>query len=412
MTDIAADFPPLDRADRPRASGRQRVLVVACLTSSLVNFRYDILREIARRADVLACAPDDDPETVEILRGIGVSFQRIPMDRVGASPLADLRTLAALVRICRSFRPDVIFPYTMKPIIYGCLAARLTRVPRRVPMCTALGYVYVDPEPGLRLRVLRWISTMLYRVALPGVQEMLIYNEGDRRTFLRHRLMPATVALSRVPGSGINLDRFPQVPVPEGPPVFLMVARLLRMKGVPEYVAAARAIKRRFPDARCQLVGPFDDNPTSIRPEELERYVAEGCIEYLGTTRDIRPYLARASVFVLPSHCEGISRSVLEAMSTGRAIVTTDGIGCAEPVLEGKTGFVVPVGNADALADAMAKFAENPALAASMGDAARRHAEATFDVNKVNRILLGKLGLGNIPPRDPVPARAATPEPA
>lgn len=183
------------------------------------------------------------------------------------------------------------------------------------------------------------------------------------------------------------------MPLPPGPPVFLMIGRLLRMKGVPEYVEAARQLKRKYPDIRVQLLGPFDENPSSISRDQLEAWVNEGSIEYLGATKDVRPFIASCSVFVLPSHAEGISRSVLEAMATGRAIVTTDATGCAEPVIEGKTGFVVPRGNADALAAAMEKFVVQPERIAKMGAAARQHAETTFDVNKVNECLLSKMNL-------------------
>lgn len=235
-----------------------------------------------------------------------------------------------------------------------------------------------------------------------GVSKVLVHNEGDTEAFREHRLVAPSVPLVRVPGSGINLDRFPHVPPMDGPPVFLMIGRILRMKGVPEYAEAARRLKRRFPEARCQLLGPFDDNPSALRPEQLQEYIDDGSIEYLGETRDVRPVLAASSVFVLPSYCEGISRSVLEAMATGRAIVTSDGVGCPEPVIEGQTGHVVPVGDAKALADAMARFCEDPALVATMGQAARDHAAATFDVRVVNRHLLRALDL----PADPVPAVA------
>lgn len=367
--------------------------MVASLTSSLVNFRFDLLRELSQRAEVLAVAPDDDPATEAKLAEIGVSFRQIPMARASVSPGADLGTLAALVRVCRDFRPDIVFPYTMKPIIYGCLAGRLTGVPTRLPMCTALGYVFADEAPGFRMRVIRMMSVLLYRVSLVGVKEAIVYNEGDKDAFETYRLTRPDVPVSRVPGSGVNLTRFPQVPLPPGPPVFLMIGRLLRMKGVPEYVEAARQLKRKYPDIRVQLLGPFDENPSSISRDQLEAWVDEGSIEYLGATKDVRPFIASCSVFVLPSHAEGISRSVLEAMATGRAIVTTDATGCAEPVIEGKTGFVVSRGNADALAAAMEKFVVQPERIAKMGAAARQHAETTFDVNKVNECLLSKMNL-------------------
>lgn len=374
---------------------RRRILVIASLTSSLVNFRFDLLTELSRRAEVLACAPDDDPATQGKLQEIGVGFRRIPMARAGLNPFQDLRTLLALVRICRDFRPDVLFPYTMKPIIYGCLAGRLTGVENRLPLCTGLGYVFSASTPDARQRAVRLISVLLYRAALKGAKEAIVYNAGDEATFRRHRLVGPGVPVSRVPGSGVNIARFPEVPPPSGPPVFLMVGRLLRMKGVPEYVAAARKLKRLHPGVRCQLLGPFDENPTSVVQDDLDAWIREGSIEYLGHTADVRPYLVASSVFVLPSHGEGIARSVLEAMSTGRAVVTTDAPGCPEPIIPGKTGFVVPVGDVDALTAAMARFVDEPSLIPMMGKAARRHVEDTFEVGKVNRLLVTKMGLAD-----------------
>ena len=388
----------LNSAIRPAAPAasvrsRPRVVVIGSLTSSLVNFRYDLLRALSEKAEVLALAPEHDPATQAALEEIGVRFRRIPMARTGLNPVQDIVTLAAIWKELRRFRPDAVLPYTMKPIIYGCLAARLAGVKDRVALCTGLGYVFIDSDQGPRRRAIRAISAALYRVALKGAKEVVVYNDGDGREFRDHRLMDPETPLGMVPGSGINLDRFPVSDPPAGPPVFLMVARLMRDKGVRDYVEAARLLRRTHPDIRCQLLGPRDANPSSVSEEELAAWQEEGVIEYLGETQDVRPFLRAASVFVLPSYREGISRSVLEAMSTGRAIVTTDAPGCAEPVTEGVTGHVVPIRDPEALSRAMARFVETPSLVQSMGRASRREAEERFDVKVVNALLLSKLGL-------------------
>ena len=383
---------PGSRTDTSPAR-KPRIVVLASLTSSLVGFRYDLLKAMAASADVLACAPNPDPVTEAKLAEIGVAFKIVPMHRTGQNPLQDVRTFRALVRLFRNFKPDIVFPYTMKPIIYGGLAARWAGVDRVLPMCTGLGYVFVDDHCGLRKRLLRKGSIQLYRHALKAVDEVVVYNKADAAEFRRHRLVPPGSAVSIVPGSGVNLDRFAHQPMPKGPTVFLMVARLLRDKGVCEYVQAARLLKARHPEARCQLVGPVDANPSSITIKEVQAWEAEGVIEYLGEAPDVRPHLAACSVFVLPSYREGVSRTVLEAMSTGRPVITSDAPGCAEPVDEGASGYVVPVRNADRLADAMARFVQDPDLAARMGIAARERAAARFDVVKVNAILMAKLGL-------------------
>ncbi|MGI9367433.1 MAG: glycosyltransferase family 4 protein [Ruegeria sp.] len=373
---------------------RPKVAVIASLTASLANFRLDFLRELSHRAEVLALAPDSHPETEALLAELGITFHQIPMTRTGVNPFQDLATLRALYSELSQFEPDIVFPYTMKPIIYGCLAARLAGVERRIPMCTGLGYVFEHENPGFSRRVLRSISVWLYRIALKGAEEVLVYNRADEAEFIKKRLCSSPTRLTIVPGSGINLDRFAVSAPPGGAPVFLMIARLLRSKGVFDYVQAARLVRETYPEARFQLLGPIDANPDSVTHEQLQEWTNEGIVEYLGETSDVRPYLSDCSVFVLPTrYREGIPRTILEAMSTGRAVVTTDAPGCAETVEEGETGFVVPVGDAQALANAMGHFTKDPNLAARMGPAARHRAETRFDVNRINELLLAKLGL-------------------
>lgn len=378
-------------------SGRlPKVMVIASLTSSLVNFRFDLLKEMAKRADVLACAPDDDPETQARLSEIGVEFLRVPMDRTGTSPAKDVQTLLGLVRAMRSYSPDTVFAYTMKPIIYGGLAARMAGVKQFLPMCTGLGYVFVDLEHKLHKRILKAGAVRLYRHALKRVPEVLVYNQDDAAEFRSKRLVGPETKVTIVHGSGVNLSNFPSSPPPKGPPVFLMVARLLRDKGVFDYVEAARQLRAIHPEIRCQLLGPLDANPASVQPQDLEMWRSEGIVEYLGETNDVSPYLAACSVFVLPSYREGLSRTVLEAMATGRAIVTSDAPGCPDPVVESVTGFVTPVRSPNDLAQAMLRFVEDESLVPEMGAASRARVEDKYDVVGIVKILLGKLGLSEI----------------
>ncbi|WP_211198608.1 glycosyltransferase family 4 protein [Ruegeria haliotis] len=372
----------------------RKIVVVANLTSSLVNFRFDLLREMSQRAEVIACGPERHEASEAALRDIGVKFVPFPMSRTGMNPLEDIKTLRALRRIFEEVQPDTVFAYTMKPIIYGCLAARLARVSRKYAMCTGLGYVFNAQNTGLKRRLVRMISSNLYRASLKGVDELLVYNKADEEEFRARRMIGAGTQLSIVPGSGVNLTKYAPSSPPGGPPVFLMISRLLREKGVFDFVDAARALKRDHPQARFQLLGPMDANPDSVGQREIDGWTREGVVEYLGETTDVRPYLKECSVFVLPSaYREGIPRTILEAMSTGRAVVTTNAPGCADPVIEGKTGFVVPMRSPQELSQAMARFLDDPELIRGMGQASRLQAEAVFDVRRVNTILLRKMGL-------------------
>lgn len=375
---------------RPR-----KVAVVASLTYSLTNFRLELLKAlVAAGHEVTAFAPEHDAEVVGTLDTIGVRFEQIPMARTALSPFTDLRTLFVLWRHFRRLKPDVVLPYTMKPIIYGCLAARLAGVPHRFALITGLGSVFADSGSGTRDTLVRSLSVLLYRVALVGTERVFVYNEADRRDAEKRRFIRDPSRIVPVPGSGVDLDHFQRSDPPTEPVTFLLTARLLREKGIVEYVEAARRVRQRFSKARFQLLGPFDSNPSSLSPAEIDAWAAEGAIEYLGETRDVRPYLARCSVFVLPSYYrEGIPRTILEAMASGRAVLTADTPGCRDAVVNGENGLVVKPRSADALAEAMTKFIEDPELAKRMGSRSHELVRERFDVRAVNRLLLTEMSL-------------------
>ena len=378
-----------DKSPPPKVTGR-RIVVIASLTQSLVNFRGRLLEAMVERGyKVLALAPDDDADAIGELARIGIAFRRIPMARTGTNPGADLGTLAAIYRELRRFRPDVTLAYTMKPIIYGGLAARAANVPWRFSLFTGFGYVFSQEIAGAKFAAIRQLSLWLYRRALAGSSGVFAYNDADRADIRRHRMIAAATELIPVAGSGIDLDRFPETPVPGNDTVFLMVARLLREKGVADFAAAAERIADEFPSARFQILGPFDASPLGIAPAELKAWIQQGIVEYLGETRDVRPFLAASAVFVLPSYYrEGIPRSALEALATGRAVIATDLPGCRETVEDGVNGFRVPPRDPEALANAMRRFLSDDGLAVRMGRESRLLAQRRFDVHKVNRTIL------------------------
>lgn len=386
---------PLAAGPVGRRPGRQHIVVIASLTRSLVIFRLELLKAmVAAGHRVTALAPDDDADAARTLAGIGVSFRRIPMARTGTNPIADLRTMASLYRTMRSLSPDILFAYTMKPIIYGGLAARLAGVRRRFAMFTGFGYMFGSEGETVSGSALRWLSVQLYRRALVGASAAFFYNDADGEDIRRHAMLGTGTPMIAISGSGVDLDLYERQPIPPGPPVFLLVARLLREKGILEFAEAARALKTRYPQARFQILGPFYESPLAIGRSDLQRLQTDGAVEYLGETSDVRPYLSASTVFVLPSYYrEGIPRSALEALATGRAIVTTDAPGCRETVIDGQNGVLVPPRDAGALAAAMARFLEDPALAVTMGTRSRRLAEERFDVHAINRALLGALEL-------------------
>jgi glycosyltransferase involved in cell wall biosynthesis len=370
-----------------------KFLLIAGFSDSILRFRGGLLLALQRSGfEVHVAAPNlvpDSPVGAElVVRGFWV--HDIPLHRTGMNPWADFKSLLGLFSVLRKVSPNCVLSYTVKPVIYGSIAAFLARVPNRFALITGLGYAFQGD--GQR-RMLRVLVEGLYRLALRCTEIVFFQNPDDEMLFRARRILALGQRSVVVNGSGINVTEFSVASQPEQPS-FLLIARLLGDKGVREYASAAEILKRRYPDSRFHLVGWIDDNPDAIRREELERWVAQGTLKYLGRMNDVRSAIAEASVYVLPSYREGTPRTVLEAMAMGRAIVTTDAPGCRETVVNGDNGFLVPVKSVDALAAAMEKFLLDPELALIMGRRSRELACEKYDVNKVNAEMLAEMGIG------------------
>ena len=369
-----------------------RVVVVGVYAKSLLTFRGEMLRAMADAGhEVLAMAPQDDGAVRSALEAMGVAFEAIPLHRSGLNPFQDVATMWYLVKRFRRSRADAVLVYAAKPVVYGLIAARLARVPLRSAMITGTGSILAGGR-GLRRRGLSMLLRTLYRTALRFAHLVFFQNPDDERSFRASRLI-GHQRIVLINGSGVDLVEFAEVPLPGPPITFVMISRLIRDKGIYEYVDAARAIRRVRGDVVFQLLGPMDTNVTALTPAELTALEQSGEIEYLGALDDVRPVLAAAHVCVLPSYGEGTPRSVLEAMAMGRAIVTTDVPGCRGTVIEGSNGYLVPARDAPALAAAMSRLLDAPAVLAQMGRASRRLAEERFDVHDVNRTILEAMGL-------------------
>lgn len=364
---------------------------LAMITSqafSLVNFRGPLIAALVSRGTrVYALAPDYDDDLKRRVAALGAHPVDCSMARAGLNPLRDLGDLWRLSRLLRRLAPDATLAYFVKPVIYGSIAAWLARVPDRYSLVAGLGFVFTDDpsarRPGRRL--LRAVVARLYRFALARNRRVILQNQDDLHTLASSGILDARKAVL-IRGTGVDLDHYRLAPVVRSPPVFLLVARMLREKGVHDFVAAARLLKARHPQARFILVGGTDPNPGSVAAAELESWAQEGVVEWVGQVEDVRPWMARASVFVLPSYYrEGVPRGNQEAMAMGRPIVTTDWVGCRETVEDGVNGFMVPVRDPAALARAMSRFVEDPDLIETMGLAGRRMAEERFDVHDINR---------------------------
>lgn len=371
-----------------------KILLIAGLAESLINFRGQLIAAFqAKGLEVHVAAPgfDTPSKTRDVLQAKGVVVHHVPIRRAGTNPLADLMALWSLWRLMRRTRPDIVMGYTVKPVIYGTLAAWLAGVPRRFALITGLGYAFSSDATGLRGWVKRLVQG-LYALALRHAHKVFFQNADDRALFRQLGLLRLDTPSVLVNGSGVDVERYSVAPLPVAPN-FLLIARLLGDKGVREYAQAARVIKMSRPEVSFSLVGGIDENPDSIEETELNAWVREGSLDYLGQLSDVRPAIAECQVYVLPSYREGTPRTVLEAMAMGRAIITTDAPGCRETVVDGDNGFLVPVKSVDALVAAMERFIADPGLVGLMGKRSREIAEEKYDVHKVNAVMLREMGL-------------------
>lgn len=369
-------------------------LLIASFPDSLIKFRGPLLRAlVAKGLDVHVAAPHlvDVPDIRTELEALGITLHDISLNRTGTNPVADLATVAELWRLMRRIRADYVLGYTIKPVIYGSMAAWLVGVPNRFALVTGLGYAFTGEASGKR-GLLRKLIQRLYRFGLSKSRKVLFQNPDDEALFRQLQLLPADIPSCVVNGSGVDVADYALAPLPQNPS-FLLIARLLGDKGVREYAQAARKVKAQYPDSIFRLVGWIDDNPDAIGQLELDEWVSSGTVEFLGKLADVRPAIADCNVYVLPSYREGTPRTVLEAMAMGRPVITTDAPGCRETVTDGDNGFLVSVMAVDELAAAMVRFIESPELVASMGKRSRLVAEQKYDVHRVNEFMLGEMGI-------------------
>lgn len=373
-----------------------KFLLIAGYANSLINFRKPLILALLNQGlTVHVAAPElsVNTEVMTQLNELGVFAHDIPMQRTGMNPVKDLAALLALWQLMRRIKPQYVLGYTIKPVIYGTLAAWLARVPQRFALITGLGFAFMGEGNGQRSKV-RAVVQGLYRLALKRSHGVFFQNPDDEVLFRRLNIISPSIQSHVVNGSGVDVAQFDVAPLSaESAPRYLLIARLMGDKGVREYVRAAQQVKQRYPQAQFDLVGWIDVNPDSITQAELDSWGAAGTVNFLGRLRDVRPAIADCSVYVLPSYREGTPRTVLEAMAMGRAVITTDAPGCRETVIDGDNGFLVPVKNAEALAEAMLRFIDQPELTAQMGQRSRDIAEDKYDVHKVNQQMLKGMGL-------------------
>ncbi|OTG66897.1 glycosyltransferase family 1 protein [Acinetobacter sp. ANC 4470] len=377
-----------------------KFLMISSFLPSALNFRGKLLEAVrAQGFDIHIFAPDiqEFPEELKQLQALGYQVHEIPMQRTGTNPISDLKTLKSMYQLICSIQPDYVLSYTIKPVIYGTLAAWLAKVPHRFALITGLGYAFQNIECGKRSFFQKMVHG-LYAQALKHAGKVFFQNPDDLKLFQTMQLLDPQKPAVVVNGSGVNVQDFEVMPLPlnqkgEVKASFLLIARLLGDKGVREYAKAAEIIKAQHLDVEFHLVGWIDDNPSAISPQELDRWIADKTLNYWGKLSDVRPAIAASSVYVLPSYREGTPRTVLEAMAMGRAVITTDAPGCRETVVNGNNGYLVAVKSVDELVEAMQYFIADPKLIVYMGQRSREMALNKYDVHQVNKHMMTEMGM-------------------
>lgn len=366
---------------------KKRILLIASYDGSLIRFRGDFIKSlIANGFDVFAAAPSFTEKYSQQIKNMGATPIEFNLQRTGLNPYKDFKSIQELKSVIRDNKIDLVFPYTVKPVIYGSMAANMCKVPV-ISLITGLGYAFTGLTT--KARILQRFNETLYKLSIRKNKVIVFQNEDDYQLFLDRKIISKKQKVDFVSGSGVNLDKFSFKEKNASDKVsFLLVARLIEEKGIALYMKAAEILKAKYPKAEFHLIGSAETSPSAISEDEINRLHKEGTIVFHGKQYNIEEHLHNRDVFVLPSYYrEGLPRTTLEACACGNPIITTDSVGCREAVKEGENGFLIEPRNLDALVKPMEYFITNPEKIKEMGINSRKYAEERFDVDIINKEL-------------------------
>ena len=368
------------------------VLIIGGVPQSLTNFRGDLIRKIIISGHkVSAMSSKATPKEKINIKKLGVSFFPYLIQRNTINPIADLITIYNIFLSYKKLKPDIVLAYTIKPVIFSGLVSFWFKSIQFYALITGLGFSF--QSNSFFRNLLKKIVTLLYFFSLKRAK-IVFFQNNFNCIYMTSRNIIKKQKTYVLPGSGVNLKYFSFTPIKNGPITFLLMARLLKEKGIHEYVEAASVVLKRYPNTVFHLLGEIDNSHDRIPVSLIKDWENKGLIRYLGHAYDVRPYLKDCHVYVLPSYHEGMSRSIVEAMSIGRPILTSNIPGCREAVINNSNGFVLPIKNHIALAKKMLWFIENKDKLDLMGKTSRKIAEEKFDVNIINNRLIKIMQLG------------------
>lgn len=374
------------------------IAFIGTVASSFYGFRADLIRTLFKKGhQVYAFTSEYTAEDLKKIEKLGATPITYTLNRGGLNPLADIIATYQLSKKIKAINPDLVFSYFSKPVIFGTLAAKLAKAPRVVGMLEGLGYTFTEQPEGFskKTQLIKKIQVFLYKIALPQLDQLFFLNPDDPKDLLEQYAINVK-NVEVLGGIGLNLKDYPYQPLNNIhlPLKFLFIGRLLKEKGIHEFVQAAKLVKKIYFDTEFTVLGAIDHhNLGALQQTELNALISSNIIQYPGHVSNIKDWIADSHVFVLPSYREGVPRSTQEAMAIGRPVITTDVPGCRETVIDGVNGFLVPKWDPEALAEKMIYFIEHPEQARLMGAESYKIAVEKFDAEKVNQRLVNILGL-------------------
>lgn len=356
------------------------IMFIAPQTQSLINFRGDLMLDIKKKGyEVIAVVPEKD--RMEFFKDNGIKVRLIELDKNSTSILKTLKYYKELKRIIKEEQPNKVFSYTIKPVIFGSIAAHSVGIKEIYSLVCGIGYVYSHDDA--KAKVLQNICGKAYKKAFKYNKKVIFQNQDDIDEFVGRKYLKREKC-ELVNGSGVNLEKFKRNKLPKEVS-FLMVSRVLREKGVLEYFEAAKIVKEKHPEVHFAYIGQIDQGQSAIKYEDIKPYIEDKIVEYIPFTNNVEKYLKKCSVFVLPSYYrEGIPRTLIEATAMGRPIITTNTPGCRETVIKDRNGCFVQPKSSKSLSSAMLKMVESKKILQAMGDISYKLCIEKFNISIIN----------------------------
>lgn len=375
----------------------KKIILIGTAASSTLQFRSELITALCKKkCEVYVFSSEYTSQELERIEVLGAIPMTYKLNRSGLNPISDIKSTIVLSKEIRKIKPGLVFSYFSKPVIFGTLAAKLARVPKVIGMLEGLGYTFTEQPRDIskKIQVIKKAQILLYKLALPQLDKLIFLNPDDPKDLLeKYNITVKQTEL--LGGIGLNLADYKYSNNYPKDVTFIFVARLLAEKGIHDYIAAAKIVRESYSNTKFIVLGAVDEEARgALTDSELEQLVDNKTIEYPGHVNNVSDWVAKSSVFVLPSYYrEGVPRSIQEAMAIGRPVITTDVPGCRETVVDGVNGFLVEKWNPQALAEKMIYFIANPEQVVIMGHESHKMAQEKFDANEVNKRLLTILEL-------------------